>query len=179
MPNQMCELPSHRWRTPPQCLCFRREVAWSTLDHSSRACKALPKQRNNGILCRMTNSTCTLVRGAKARSDAGLVLVESLWKPNQRPYHKQKLAFLLTSMRHFALEAAKAGHPVVYLAGPETYAEALEEFAGKHGPLTFMRPAERELRCHLSPLVQAGTLVEHPHEGLAYDTRRLSHIDPG
>ena len=70
------------------------------------------------------------------RSEAGLVLVESLWKPNQRPYHKQKLAFLLTSMRHFALEAAKAGHPVVYLAGPETYAEALEAFAGDHGPLS-------------------------------------------
>ncbi len=99
------------------------------------------------------------------RSEAGLVLVESLWKPNQRPYHKQKLAFLLTSMRHFALEAAKAGHPVVYLAGPETYAEALEGFARDHGPLNFMRPAERELRCHLGPLVQAGTLLEHPHEG--------------
>ena len=28
-----------------------------------------------------------------------------------------------------------------------------------------MRPAERELRCHLGPLVEAGILVEHPHEG--------------
>ena len=81
--------------------------------------------------------------------DAGLVLVESLWKPNQRPYHKQKLAFLLTSMRHFAIEAAKHGHPVVYLAGTESYAQALETFSTDNGPLTFMRPAERELRHHL------------------------------
>ena len=135
------------------------------LNHSSRACKALPKQQKNGILCLTTNSTCTLGRGAKAKeSEAGLVLVESLWKPNQRPY-KQKLAFLLTSMRHFALEAAKAGHRSSTWPRPETYAEALEGFAGEYGPLTFMRPAERELRCHLGPLVEAGILVEHPHEG--------------
>ena len=96
---------------------------------------------------------------------AGLVLVESLWKPNQRPYHKQKLAFLLSSMRHFALEAAEHGHPVVYLSGTQSYAQALEEFADEHGALTFMRPAERELRQHLAPLVQAGLLLESQHEG--------------
>ena len=96
---------------------------------------------------------------------AGLVFVESLWKPNQRPYHKQKLAFLLSSMRHFALEAARHGHPVVYLAGADSYCDALKKFADKYGPIQFMRPAERELRTHLAPLVQSGLLIEHPHTG--------------
>ena len=47
-------------------------------------------------------------------------------------------------MRHFAIEAASHGHPVVYLAGTKSYAQALGEFTDEHGALTFMRPAERE-----------------------------------
>jgi len=103
--------------------------------------------------------------GEGSPKDQGLVLIESTWKPNQRPYHKQKLAFLLTSMRHFALEAAAHGHPVVYLTGTQSYAQVLEKFTSEHGPITFMRPAERELRNHLAPLVQTGRLIEAPHQG--------------
>ena len=39
----------------------------------------------------------------EARERIGLVLVETSWKARQRPYHQQKLALLLTNLRHFAL----------------------------------------------------------------------------
>ena len=37
-------------------------------------------------------------------TSTGLIFIETTWKPQQRPYHKQKLAFILANMRHFALE---------------------------------------------------------------------------
>ena len=36
--------------------------------------------------------------------EAGVVLVESRWKARRRPYHKQKLAWVLAAGRHLALE---------------------------------------------------------------------------
>jgi deoxyribodipyrimidine photolyase-related protein len=40
----------------------------------------------------------------------GLVFIESAFKGRSRPYHKQKLALLLSNQRHFALEAQQAGY---------------------------------------------------------------------
>jgi deoxyribodipyrimidine photolyase-related protein len=39
----------------------------------------------------------------------GIVLIETTWKGNRRPYHKQKLALILANLRHFALEQAWRG----------------------------------------------------------------------
>ena len=50
-------------------------------------------------------------------SQLGIVLVETLWKPRQRPYHKQKLAMVLANMRHFALEQARRGVAIEYVSG--------------------------------------------------------------
>ncbi len=96
-------------------------------------------------------------------SEAGIVLIENPEKGARRPYHKQKLALVLTSQRHFALEQAKRGVAVRYEVGP--YGDTLRRLSGELGPLTMMRPAERELREELAPLVQDGALVEEPHEG--------------
>lgn len=41
--------------------------------------------------------------------NVGIVMVENRWKPDRRPYHKQKLALILANMRQFALEQAVAG----------------------------------------------------------------------
>ncbi|MGD8706931.1 MAG: cryptochrome/photolyase family protein, partial [Syntrophobacterales bacterium] len=32
----------------------------------------------------------------------GIILVENTWKAARRPYHKQKLALILTNLRNFA-----------------------------------------------------------------------------
>ena len=52
---------------------------------------------------------------SEAPHNVGIILIESLTKGKRRPYHKQKLAVLLSNLRHFALEAQAVGHPVLYV----------------------------------------------------------------
>lgn len=98
-------------------------------------------------------------------SAVGIVLVETPWKAARRPYHQQKLALVLSNLRHFALEQAARGVAVRHTVCAGPYREALAPLAEELGPLTVMRPAERELRADLAPLVAAGQLREVPHEG--------------
>ncbi len=95
----------------------------------------------------------------------GIVLIENLWKAELRPYHKQKLALILSNMRHFALEQVARGVALRYLVTDGPYRSALEQVARDVGPLTVMAPAERELRTDIEPLVIAGLLRTIPHEG--------------
>jgi deoxyribodipyrimidine photolyase-related protein len=97
--------------------------------------------------------------------EAGIVLVESPAKARSRPYHKQKLALILANQRQFALEQAARGVAVRYVVSPGSYADALAPIAGDVGPLDVMRPAERELRQDLAPLLESGGIVERPHDG--------------
>ena len=94
----------------------------------------------------------------------GIIMVETKWKPHRRPYHKQKLAFVLASQRHFALEQAARGVAVDYVFGEASYAELLAPRVEKRGPLLVMDPAERELRADLKSLVDSGALVLCPNE---------------
>lgn len=96
--------------------------------------------------------------------DLGIVLIETLWKPRQRRYHKQKLAMVLANMRHFALEQAKRGVCVEYLFGEAAYAEILEEFIERRGIVQMQEAAEYELRENLRPLVEAGQVEVFPNE---------------
>lgn len=98
-------------------------------------------------------------------SDAGVVLIESATKASRRPYHKQKLAYVLANQRHFALELARMGACVRYAQSALSYAEVLAPIAHELGPLQLATPAERELRSELSSLVKAGALVLHAHPG--------------
>lgn len=97
--------------------------------------------------------------------DLGIVLVESRAKANRRPYHRQKLALVLANVRHFALEQARRGVLVHHVATDGDYATALAPLARELGPLVVQRPAERELRTELAPLLRDGALSEIPHEG--------------
>lgn len=99
----------------------------------------------------------------------GIVLVESSAKAGRRPYHQQKLAMVLANMRHFALEQAARGVAVRYLTTADDCATALGLVVQELGPLRVQRPAERELRAELKPLLDAGGLVEIPHEGWLTD----------
>ncbi|MBW2425738.1 MAG: cryptochrome/photolyase family protein [Deltaproteobacteria bacterium] len=96
--------------------------------------------------------------------ELGIVVVESLWKPRRRPYHKQKLAFVLASLRHFALEQSRRGVAVRHVFGEGSYRELLEPVAQELGPLRMMQAAEYELREDLRPLVEAGAIEVVPNE---------------
>ena len=98
-------------------------------------------------------------------SDLGIVLVENPWKASRRPYHRQKLALVLANGRHFALEQAARGVAVRLEVASALYRDALAPVSRELGPMRVMRPAERELRVDLAPLVQSGGLIEIPHEG--------------
>ncbi len=98
-------------------------------------------------------------------AEAGIVLVESSWKAARRPYHRQKLALVLANQRQFALEQAERGVAVRYVAHDGPYRGALRALAAELGPLDVMRPAERELRVDLAPLVTEGLLEVKSHEG--------------
>jgi len=93
-------------------------------------------------------------------SGLGIVMVENPWKAHRRPYHKQKLALILANGRHFAYEQARRGVAVRFLVADGPYRSALEPIVSELGPLQLMRPAERELREDLRPLVETGGLVE-------------------
>jgi deoxyribodipyrimidine photolyase-related protein len=95
----------------------------------------------------------------------GIVLVESRHKARQRPYHRQKLALVLTNLRHFALEQAVRGVAVRHVATDDGYAAVLRGLVGELGPLRVQEPAERELRVELAPLVAEGALQVVPHTG--------------
>lgn len=97
--------------------------------------------------------------------ETGIVLVESPEKAAARPYHKQKLALVLANLRHFAIEQADQGFDVRHLVARGGYGDAIVDAAATLGPMTVMRPAERELRMDLEPAVKAGVLSYVPHEG--------------
>lgn len=92
--------------------------------------------------------------------ELGIVLVECPEKAARRPYHRQKLALVLSNLRHFALEQAERGVVVRHVVAP-SYRAALQPL----GPIAMMRAAERELRTELTPLVETGQLTVLPHEG--------------
>ncbi len=98
-------------------------------------------------------------------SEIGIVMVESSWTARRRPYHRQKLALVMANGRHFALEQARRGVAVRFVAHEGPHRQAIEPLVAELGPLGVMRPAERELRSDLQPLFDGGGLVEIPHEG--------------
>ena len=54
-------------------------------------------------------------------------MVESLQKGKRRPYHKKKLALLLSNERHFALEQAARGVKVIYIFTRGSFGDGLLE----------------------------------------------------
>jgi deoxyribodipyrimidine photolyase-related protein len=108
----------------------------------------------------------TLDIGPLARDrNAGVLLVESEEWLSRRPYHRQRLAWILLAMRAFALEAAADGRCVRYESTDGPIVEAVERFTRGSRRVQLMQPAERELRAELAPLVERGLVEIVPHEG--------------
>jgi deoxyribodipyrimidine photolyase-related protein len=95
----------------------------------------------------------------------GIILIESPEKASRRPYHKQKLALVIANQRRFALEQAERGVAVRHVVARSGFGEALRSLVRELGPIRVMRPAERELRESISPLVHADAIEIVPHEG--------------
>ncbi len=95
----------------------------------------------------------------------GIVLVENRWHLARRPYHRQKLAYVISNLRHFALEQAARGVAVRYLVAQRPYRQELPSLVEQLGPLRVMMPAERELRVDIQPLVETRQIEVMPHEG--------------
>ncbi|MGI4831607.1 MAG: cryptochrome/photolyase family protein [Janthinobacterium lividum] len=93
--------------------------------------------------------------------DAIVVLMESRAKGTRRPYHKKKLTFVLSAMRHFALEQAERGCRVVYGYSPTSFSDGLMELQERWGwaEIVVNRPAERELRVELREARQNGLRI--------------------
>lgn len=101
----------------------------------------------------------------------GVILIENHWKHRRRPYHKQKLALVLSNMRHFAIEQARRGVAIRYEVTDRPYRYVLTELASELGPIEVMEPAEYELRVDLSPLLTRGSLIQREHTGWLTDTK--------
>jgi deoxyribodipyrimidine photolyase-related protein len=135
---------------------FRRELDARQTDPAGRRWVFVPYDQ-------LTDAVGPLTREDPA--ELGIVVVESRWKARRRPYHRQKLALVLSSMRHFALEQAERGVAVHHVVGDASYSRLLEPVVAELGPLRLMRPAERELRSDLEPLVKKKRIEVVPHEG--------------
>lgn len=110
----------------------------------------------------------SLTLGPASRADrhrAGIVLVESGEWLSRRPYHRQRLAWILLSQRAFAIEAADSGFDVRVVRGDLPMVDLVRSVLAETGPLVAMEPAERETRAEFAPLVAEGSLRFEPHDG--------------
>jgi len=74
-----------------------------------------------------------VLREANPQSDV-IALVESARMTSGRPWHPQRLHFLISSARHFAQELTSEGFSVHYIKAPTTI-DGLKEVQGKVGTL--------------------------------------------
>jgi deoxyribodipyrimidine photolyase-related protein len=135
---------------------FRRELDARQTDPAGRRWVFVPYDQ-------LTDAVGPLSREDPA--ELGIVVVESRWQTRRRPYHRQKLALALSNLRHFALEQAERGVAVHHVLGDAPYCRLLEAVVAELGGLRVMRPAERELRSDLEPLVRKRRIELLPHEG--------------
>ena len=83
-----------------------------------------------------------------------LIFMEARAKGNSLPYHKKKLTYVLSSMRHFAIECSEQGYLVYYHATRDHYDDGLKELLEKYDELqiSYMKPSEWETRKMLRDL---------------------------
>lgn len=82
-----------------------------------------------------------------------LIFIESREKGEELPHHKMKVTFVLSSMRHFALECHDNGFPVLYHSTNGHFDDGLKELLQDFsGELTYMTPSEWDSRQRLRGL---------------------------
>jgi len=83
-----------------------------------------------------------------------LIFVESLAYATSIPHHKQKLVYILSAQRHFAINCYQKSFLIVNLFTEGTYADALEEFLTSYPniELIYMQPSEWNTRSQMAKL---------------------------
>ncbi|MGL5034082.1 MAG: cryptochrome/photolyase family protein [Microcystaceae cyanobacterium] len=83
-----------------------------------------------------------------------LIFVESFAYATFIPHHKQKLAYILSAQRHFAIACHQQGYPVINLFTEGFHAEALTKFLVEQPQikLTYMQPSEWDTRSQMTEL---------------------------
>jgi len=113
-----------------------------------------------------------------------LVFIESFPEYQTLPYHKKRLIYVLSSMRHFALECYQAGFPVYYQATESQYDKELYNILEEYSKLNllYMKPSEWESREKLQGVREkyAGRVTQIPNNFFFADTEKWkSKIEPG
>ena len=112
-----------------------------------------------------------------------LIFMESSEKGNEISHHKMKAAFVLSSMRHFALECFEAGFEVLYHATNAHFDDGLLEIMKEfEGTLIYMTPSEWDSRERLRKIKNnyASRVKEIPNGFfLADEEEWKSKIEPG
>ena len=85
-----------------------------------------------------------------------LIFVESLAYATFIPHHKQKLVYILSSQRHFAIACHQQGFPILNLFTEECHADGLAEFLEQYPniQLTYMQPSEWNTRSQMSDMAK-------------------------
>ncbi len=96
--------------------------------------------------------------------ETGLLFIETTWKTRQLPYHKQKLALLLSNQRNFALEMKRKGFNVRYEFSTESYANVLQNLSTQLGSISVTEPAEYGIRTAFDSIGD-GVIETLPHRG--------------
>lgn len=159
-------MPSRRRTEVPPIPAFESELAARTRPGGDAASAA---RRTILALPDQLSAEIGPLRDA-VPGDTRVLLVESGEWLSRRPYHRQRLAWILLSQRTFALELAERGHAVEVLRGDAPMVELLRAWldrsaGGAACPIECMEPAEREVRVELAPLVSEGRIVLRPHDG--------------
>lgn len=83
-----------------------------------------------------------------------LIFVESLKYATTIPHHKQKLVYILSAQRHFAIACHQQGFPVLNLFTEGFHADALAEFLRQYpaSKLSYMQPSEWDTRSQMVAL---------------------------
>ncbi len=86
-----------------------------------------------------------------------LLFVESLAYATCIPHHKQKLVYILSCQRHFAIACRQQGYPVYTIFTLGYHADGVREILWKYPQLriTAMEPSEWDSRCRLAEVRQA------------------------
>ncbi len=112
-----------------------------------------------------------------------LIFMESGEKGREVPHHKKKAVYVLSSMRHFALECEKKGFNVLYHSTPGHFDDGLKEILSQfEGQLTFMTPSEWDSRERLRSVAEGfdGRVEEIPNSFFLADTNEwIEKIEPG
>ncbi|MGD8427236.1 MAG: cryptochrome/photolyase family protein [Balneolaceae bacterium] len=90
-----------------------------------------------------------------------LVFIESEAKHRELPYHKKKLTYVISSMRHFALQCKEEGFSILYHSTENHYREGLMELIEVSPDLqvSYMTPSEWDSRGRLQNLRE-----DFPHQ---------------